>query len=100
MSEIFSRQAEGRKASSKLSETEKEVAALICLGCRNKEIAQELDISEHTVKSHCNRIYKKLEVSDRLQLSLKLSRDPHLQDYLNRFRQQSPSGQLPPKKKI
>ncbi len=86
MSRILARQVVGRKGSSRLSETEKEVTALICLGCRNKEIAQKLNISEHTVKSHCNRIYKKLEVSDRLQLCVKLAQDPHLQDYLNRFR--------------
>lgn len=53
-----------------LTKKEKEVASLICHGCRNKEIAQRLDISEQTVKSHCNRIYKKVGVSDRLQLAL------------------------------
>ena len=86
LSETLSRQAEGMKESSRLSETEKEVAALICLGCRNKEVAQKLNVSENTVKSHCNRIYKKLEVSDRLQLAVKLGRDQHLGEYLNRFR--------------
>jgi DNA-binding NarL/FixJ family response regulator len=53
-----------------LSKKEKEIVSLICHGCRNKEIAQRLDISEQTVKSHCNRIYKKVGVSDRLQLAL------------------------------
>ena len=56
----------------KLSNMEKKVAALICQGRKNKEIARELMISEQTVKSHCNRIYKKMEVSDRLQLAIKL----------------------------
>jgi DNA-binding NarL/FixJ family response regulator len=86
MSQILSRQAEGRKGSSQLSETEKEVAALICLGYRNKEIALKLGVSENTVKSHLNRIYKKLEVSDRLQLAIKLGRNLLLQDHLNRLR--------------
>lgn len=50
---------------------EREIVSLICQqGCRNKEIAQKLNISEQTVKSHCNRIYKKVGVSDRLQLAL------------------------------
>jgi DNA-binding NarL/FixJ family response regulator len=53
-----------------LTKKEKEIVSLICHGCRNKEIAQRLDISEQTVKSHCNRIFKKVGVSDRLQLAL------------------------------
>jgi DNA-binding NarL/FixJ family response regulator len=53
-----------------LTKKEKEVVSLICHGYRNKEIAQKLDISEQTVKSHCNRIYKKMGVTDRLQLAL------------------------------
>ena len=47
---------------------EREILSLISQGSRNKEIAQQLDISEQTVKSHCNRIYKKVGVSDRVQL--------------------------------
>lgn len=53
-----------------LTKKEKEIVSLICHGYRNKEIAQKLDISEQTVKSHCNRIFKKIGVSDRLQLAL------------------------------
>jgi two-component system response regulator DegU len=53
-----------------LTRKEKEIVTLICSGYRNKEIAQKLDISEQTVKSHCNRIFKKVGVSDRLQLAL------------------------------
>jgi DNA-binding NarL/FixJ family response regulator len=49
---------------------EREVVSLICQGYRNKEIASKLTISEQTVKSHCNRIYKKVGISDRLQLAL------------------------------
>jgi DNA-binding NarL/FixJ family response regulator len=53
-----------------LTRKEKEIVSLICHGCRNKEIAQKLAITEQTVKSHCNRIFKKVGVSDRLQLAL------------------------------
>jgi len=53
-----------------LAKREREIVSHICQGYRNKEIAQKLNISEQTVKSHCNRIYKKLGVSDRLQLVL------------------------------
>jgi DNA-binding NarL/FixJ family response regulator len=53
-----------------LTKKEKEIVSLICHGYRNKEIAQKLAITEQTVKSHCNRIFKKVGVSDRLQLAL------------------------------
>lgn len=53
-----------------LTKKEREIVSLICHGYRNKEIAQKLDISEQTVKSHCNRIFKKVGVTDRLQLAL------------------------------
>lgn len=55
---------------STLAKREKEIVFYVCQGYRNKEIAQKLHISEQTVKSHCNRIYRKLGVSDRLQLAL------------------------------
>ncbi len=54
----------------RLAQREKEIISHICQGYKNKEIAQKLQISEQTVKSHCNRIYKKLGVTDRLQLAL------------------------------
>lgn len=49
---------------------ENETLTLICRGYRNKEIAHKLNVGEQTVKSHLNRIYKKIGVSDRLQLAL------------------------------
>ena len=54
----------------KLGKREKEIITHICQGYRNREIANKLNISEQTVKSYCNRIYKKLGVSGRLQLAL------------------------------
>jgi len=70
-----------RKEREKLTGTEREVALLICLGRKNKEIAQKLNISEQTVKSHLNRIFRKIEVSDRLQLAIKLRRDQYHHRY-------------------
>ena len=52
-----------------LTKAERGVVSHICGGFRNKEIANKLEISEKTVKSHCNRIYKKVGVTDRLQLA-------------------------------
>lgn len=54
----------------KLTNKEIEIVNHICKGLRNKEIASKLNITEQTVKSHLNRIYKKLGVTDRLQLAL------------------------------
>ena len=51
---------------------ESEIAELIMRGYCNKEIARELKIAEATVKSHCNRLFRKYNVSGRLQLGLKL----------------------------
>ncbi len=51
-----------------LSGREKEVVGLIGKGFRNKEIAQKLNISEPTVKTHLNRIFQKLNVKSRSEL--------------------------------
>jgi two-component system nitrate/nitrite response regulator NarL len=54
----------------KLTEREIEVANLIAQGVSNKEIADKLDITERTVKSHLNSIYNKTGVHSRLQLAI------------------------------
>jgi len=72
MSNIISYESFSRREKVKLSEAEKGIVSLLYLGYRNKEIAQKLNISEQTVKSHCNRIFRKVGVSDRLQLVIKL----------------------------
>ena len=72
VAQILSDVTAGRREREKLTGAERQVASLICTGCSNKEIAQKLKVSEQTVKSHCNRIYRKMEVSDRLQLAIKL----------------------------
>lgn len=56
------------KNSNGLSEQEKKITKLVCQGLSNKEIAVNLSISEQTVKSHLNRIFKKLNVNNRAQL--------------------------------
>lgn len=52
--------------------TKKEINILtyICSGFTNKEIAKRLFISEQTVKSHCNHLFKKFGVASRLKLAL------------------------------
>ena len=51
-----------------LSDRELEVSLLLVEGLSNPRIAEKLHISVNTVKSHVNNIYKKLKVSNRLQL--------------------------------
>jgi DNA-binding CsgD family transcriptional regulator len=51
-----------------LSDREVEVLELLARGDSNNVIAERLHISVNTVKSHIKRIYKKLEISSRLQL--------------------------------
>ncbi|MDN6876524.1 LuxR C-terminal-related transcriptional regulator [Pseudomonas citronellolis] len=50
-----------------LSQRELEVLELIAQGCSNQEIAEQLEISLHTVKTHARRINIKLEVERRTQ---------------------------------
>lgn len=56
-----------------LSEREAQVAHLVAGGASNKEIAQQLFITERTVKAHMTAIFEKTGVRDRLQLSLKIN---------------------------
>jgi LuxR family transcriptional regulator of csgAB operon len=50
-----------------LTEKELEVLALIAKDYKNKEISSKLCISELTVKTHINNIFKKLKVHNRMQ---------------------------------
>lgn len=51
-----------------LSDREKEIAHLILNGISNQEIADTLFISISTVKTHVQRIFKKLNIQKRHQL--------------------------------
>ena len=65
--EPISEQDDISKKFHSLSVREKEVMNLIVEGLSNKQIAQRLYISDHTVKNHITNIYQKLNVSDRAQ---------------------------------
>lgn len=58
------------KIQGQLTHREIEVAELVAQGISNKEIANQLDITERTVKSHLNSIYNKTGVQSRLQLAI------------------------------
>jgi NarL family two-component system response regulator LiaR len=61
-----------------LSDRELEVAELISLGRSNKDIAEQLRISEPTVKKHVGQVLLKLGCQDRLQAGLFVARHPLL----------------------
>jgi DNA-binding NarL/FixJ family response regulator len=52
-----------------LTPRQRQVLELVAQGKCNKEVAASLGISEHTVEQHLRRIYKTLEVSNRVEAS-------------------------------
>ncbi len=57
-----------------LSKREEEVASLMIEGLPNKDIADKLSISLSTIKTHTNRIYRKTNTNNRIELLHKISR--------------------------
>jgi len=55
-----------------VSKREKEVALMLGQGDSHQKIADTLDITVRTVKAHATAIYQKLDVKDRLALSILL----------------------------
>lgn len=58
-----------------LSERELEITSLVCKGLTSKEIAEQLNISLHTVETHRKNILKKLN----------LKKTTALVDYYNHY---------------
>lgn len=56
-----------------LSDREAQVAKIVAEGKSNKEVADQLHISERTVKAHMGSVFEKLHVRDRVQLVLLMS---------------------------
>jgi len=59
----------------KLSRREKDVLRLVTEGYTNVQIAEVLDISAHTVKTHVNSLFNKLGVNDRTQAAVLAARN-------------------------
>jgi DNA-binding CsgD family transcriptional regulator len=53
----------------RLTDREREVAALVSNGLPNKTVAHKLNVSEGTVKTHLHHIFQKLGVQDRSELA-------------------------------
>ncbi|MXY45790.1 MAG: response regulator transcription factor [Chloroflexi bacterium] len=59
-----------RQAYALLSKREREVYSLIKEGCTNRDIAEQLVISEHTARNHVSHVLRKLNVNSRSQLAV------------------------------
>ncbi len=68
--ELHGSRQEGVNVFTELSERELEVLRLIAAGDSNSSIAQQLVISEKTVKSHVSNILGKLHLADRTQAAV------------------------------
>lgn len=68
-SRLVNRDVDKEKLDS-LTKRELEILTQVAGGMFNKEIANNLDISERTVKNHLSNIFKKIDVSDRTQAAV------------------------------
>lgn len=64
-----------KKTIGNLTERQTEILAMIAVGSNNDEIAERLCISPHTVKTHLYKIFKKINVPNRVQAALWASKN-------------------------
>jgi len=60
----------GLPSSRPLSKREEEIAHMVAEGYSNRQISERLDLSEHTIKNYLFRVFEKLGVSTRVELTL------------------------------
>lgn len=58
-----------------LTATEQKIFDGIMRGLTNRQIGDEMELAEKTIKDHCTRIYKKFGVSTRVALLIKMHND-------------------------
>jgi len=61
-----------RKKKESITLRESEVLKLVVEGYSNKEIAEKLFITHHTVKAHLSQVFKKLGVTNRTSAAVKI----------------------------
>jgi two-component system nitrate/nitrite response regulator NarL len=85
-----------REAGSRLTPRERDVMRGVARGKTNREIAEELKVSEYTVKQHLKQVFGKLRVSSRVELVLRIARsDFHI---LSPRRSEVPHGRRGPER--
>lgn len=82
-----------RRAAPRLTPREKEIVHHVCVGLKNKEIAEALNITAGTVKVHLMHIFEKTGVKDRFELAVQGRR-------LLGGGHESTEGQTPPEIKV
>jgi DNA-binding NarL/FixJ family response regulator len=70
ISEVPSLRVVNKGGQSLLTPREEQVVALVAEGLSNRDVARELNLSEHTVKKYLFRIFEKLGISTRVELVL------------------------------
>ena len=73
-----------------LTSREAEVAALVAEGLRNREISERMHLSAHTVKNYLYRVYEKLGISSRVELTAQVLAGRRLE----------PDAEVPPDRKL
>ena len=75
-SELIPKQEERRQLLSSLSDREYQIAGLVAQGLSNLDIAEQLGITDRTVKAHLGAIYSKTSTRGRLELALRINKTP------------------------
>ena len=61
----------GIRSDDLLTKREMEIVELVCLGLRNRQIADRCSLTEGTVKIHLNSVFRKLGIASRAELIVK-----------------------------
>ena len=67
---ILAQDTVGTRVRDRLTPKEMQIVALILQGCKNRQIAIQLNTKEQVIKNYLRSIYDKTGVSDRLELAL------------------------------
>jgi two-component system nitrate/nitrite response regulator NarL len=70
MHELMVIKEAGPSEMQRLTPRERGIAHLVCAGLTNKQIAQELAVTEGTIKVHLHNVYEKLAIRNRTTLAL------------------------------
>jgi DNA-binding NarL/FixJ family response regulator len=82
-----------------LSKREMEIVQSLSEGLTNREIAQRLGLSQHTIKNYLFRVFEKTGASNRIELLfMLLAQNRSTQSMLHEFLKQFGNGEIPDKK--